>query len=504
MSKNPSKGMVLVNVLIFATIAVVITTGLVNWSVQIFRSVKNLQQKEQALQIAEAGIEYYRWHLAHSPSDFRDGTTNPGPYVHNFADESGNILGTYSLTITPPPIGSTLVKIRSVGTLASSSISRTLLSTLAIPSFAKYAFVANDFMRFGAGTVVNGPIHANQGIHFDGIANNVVASALSTTTDPDVSCSPYPACALRWAVFTESGANDPNPPTVLPNRPDVFVAGRQLSNPAVSFSGITANFNQLQVAAIASDPITNKYNIAASGSGNYGYHIIFYNNNGTTTYDLKKVKSLRSVPNQCGNDASQTNWGSWSIGNTGNPEQTISTGNKLPSNGVIFVADNVWVDGRVGNGARVTIAAAKLPQPATPPDIIINADLSYATQDGSNSIGLIAQGNVTVGLYSDTDLEIDAALVAQTGRVGRYYYNSDCGSTYTRNSLTLYGMIATYVRYGFSYTGSNFNCGGAIGNIGSGYCVRDVTYDPDLLYGPPPSFPLSSSSYIPLSWQEVN
>ncbi len=489
-----SSGLVLVNVLIFATIAITITIGLVNWSSQIFRTVKNLQQREQALQVAEAGLEYYRWHLAHFPSDFSDGTSTPGPYVHTFADDMGNILGSYSLTITPPRLGSTLVTVKSVGTLASTSITRTLQTILAIPSFAKYAFVANDFMRFGSGTVVNGPIHSNQGIHFDGLANNIVQSALATTTDPDNSraCSPYPSCATEWGVYTLSGTDDPQPPTGLPNRPDVFVAGRQVAMPAVSFSGITANFNLLQTQAIASDPVGNKYNISGSGNGNYGYHIIFNYSSGTTTYDLYKVKSLRSAPSGCSNDLDQTNWGTWSIDTSGGSQSLVSSGNKLPSNGVIFISDNVWVEGTVGNNARITIAAAKLPQPATPPDIIVNTNLLYAVKDGSNVIGLISQGNVTIGLYSDDSFEIDGALVAQNGRVGRFYYASDCNSTYQRTTITIYGMIATFIRYGFAYTDN------------TGYTNRNITYDPNLLYGPPPSFPLSASSYVPLSWQELN
>jgi hypothetical protein len=33
---------------------------------------------EQSLSIAEAGINYYRWHLAHSPQDYTDGTGGSG------------------------------------------------------------------------------------------------------------------------------------------------------------------------------------------------------------------------------------------------------------------------------------------------------------------------------------------------------------------------------------------------------------------------------------------
>jgi hypothetical protein len=55
----------------------------------------------------------------------------------------------------------------------------------------------------------------------------------------------------------------------------------------------------------------------------------------------------------------------------------------------------------------------------------------------------------------------------------------------------LYGMIGTNQRYGYAYTD------------GSGYQNRDITYDANLLYGPPPSFPLTSDQYEILSWEEL-
>jgi hypothetical protein len=52
-------------------------------------------------------------------------------------------------------------------------------------------------------------------------------------------------------------------------------------------------------------------------------------------------------------------------------------------------------------------------------------------------------------------------------------------------------MIASYARYGFAYTD------------GTGYNIRNINYDANLLYAPPPSFPLTSDQYEILSWQEV-
>ena len=126
-------------------------------------------------------------------------------------------------------------------------------------------------------------------------------------------------------------------------------------------------------------------------------------------------------------------------------------------------------------------------------NILINNDLSYTNYDGTDSIGLVGQGGVMVGLNSDDNLKIDGALMAQHNIVGRFSY-SDNGGTCTnknRSTISLYGMIASYGRYGFAYTN------------GTGYATRNINYDANLLYAPPPSFPLTSDQYQILSWQEV-
>jgi hypothetical protein len=495
-SKNLyNTGDILLSVLIFAAVAITVIIGLTNWGASMLASIRNVSQREQAFQIAEAGLDYYQWHLAQAPSDYRDGTATTGPYVHNFYDKNGNLLGNYSLTITPPMIGSTIVKIVSKGTLASSTISRTVQKNLAIPSLAKYAVVSNDDLRFGEGTEVFGPIQSNGGIRFDGVAHNLISSARTTYTDPDVG-------ATRWAVYTTSGTDDPLP-SVGPvnNRPDVFMAGRQFPVPQSDFTGLTLGLTQLQALAQAS----------AGGkewlpSNKSGYHIVFKVSGNVTSYDIYKVNSIQSTPNNCGEDNTANSqkagprvyqWGTWSIkgkdpSNTAQPNQTLVGNYPIPANGVIFVNDHVWVDGQIKN-ARVTVVAGIIgnSDPLKNANITINSDLLYTNYDGQDSIGLIAQGNVNVGMVSKNDIRIDAALVAEKGRVGRFYYNSNCTNS-TRNSLTLYGMIATYIRYGFAYTDD------------TGYDIRNIIYDGNLLYGPPPSFPQATSQYEVISWQQLD
>jgi hypothetical protein len=454
-------GYILIQVIVFASISVYILGALVGWAVINLKASKNASGSEQALQIAEAGIDYYRWHLAHAPTDFQDGMTTSGPYIHDFKDKSNNILGTFTLNITPPSLGSTLVTIESTGKINSNpSISRKIKVKLVKPSMAKYAVAANVDMRFGAGTEIFGPIHSNSGILFDGLAHNIVSSSKPDYIDPDYHTNEY-------SVHTRVSPIDPVPPTPLPERPDVFMAGRQFPLPLVDFSGITADLAQLKIAANTPNGFWR------AESGKEGYHIILKTDN---TFEIKKVTKLIS---SCSD--------SWSI----DKEDSGNT-YPIPTNGIIFLEDDVWVDGQINN-ARLTIIAAVLPdEVATRKNITVNNDLLYTHYDGSDVIGLIAQNNINVGLRSEDDLRIDAALIAQKGRVGRYYYTSSCSATYyKRQTLTLYGMIGTALRYGFSYTD------------GTGYQIRNLNYDANLLYAPPPSFPLTSDQYITLSWEEI-
>jgi hypothetical protein len=484
MKKPSSSGTLLVQALIFGTISIVIVGALISWAGINIKASRLGIYREQALQIAEAGVDYYRWHLAHAPNDYQDGTGIAGPYVHPFTDKDGNVIGQFSLVITPPPTGSTIVKIESTGvSFADSSVTRKVTTRLAIPSLAKFAVVTNDAVRFGEGTEVFGPIHSNGGVRFDGIAHNVITSSVDKYDDPDHTGGQEFGVHTHVNAPPSSGVNNSfrsaeAPPNTIPNRSDVFESGRLFPQPAFDFVGLTTD-----LAGIKSKAQTaGKY---ISSSGSQGYRLVFKTDD---TFDVYKVTQLQATPGGCSNTQSQSGWGVWSIKTTGG--QTFVANYPIPANGMIFVEDNVWVEGQI-NTARVTVGSGRFPDNAsTRTSITVNNNLLYTNYDGQDVIALIAQNNINVGLYSLNDLRIDAALVAQNGRIGRYYYGSSCGSNYIRNSLTLYGMLASYGRYGFAYTD------------GTGYDTRTIIYDANLLYGPPPSFPLTSDQYQTISWEE--
>lgn len=484
MINKKQKGIVLVNVLVFSVLAVTIVTFFIQWSSFSFQKISRTLYTEQAFQIAEAGIDYYRWHLAHNPNDFKDGTTNAGPYNHVFYNKENIAIGNFILYIIPPVTGSTLVTIKSEGHVYKNpSIKRVIQVKLAIPSFAKYAFIANDYMRFGEGTEVFGPIHSNYGIRFDGIAHNLITSALSSYDDPDHlgddEFGVHTHVNETTGYVEDSFHSAEAPPTSpVPVRNDVFMAGRQFPVPSSDFNGMTNNLSIIKSNASSG----GKY---LPPSGFLGYHILFKTND---TYDLYKVKSLVSASLWCrlSENASSGDWSTASI----NTETFVATYSN-PANGLIFVEDNVWVEGQI-NTARLTVAAGYFPDNQyNRKNIFINNDLLYTNYDGTDVIGLIAQQDVRVGMVSDDNLQIDGALIANNGKVGRYYYNSSCSPYHLRSHITLNGMIGSNQRYGFAYTNN------------TGYDLRTIVYDANLLYGPPPSFPLTSDRYSTVSWDEL-
>ncbi|MBP9763261.1 MAG: hypothetical protein KBD10_00760 [Candidatus Pacebacteria bacterium] len=478
-SKNKIRGMILLNTLVFGTIAVIIIVAITSWFTIAYRGTRDVTEKEQAFHIAEAGIEYYRWHLAHSPQDFTDGKAAnvAQPYVHDFFDKDKNKIGEFRLSIVAPTNGSTLVTVDSEGILLPSGVSKKIRAKLAKPTFAKYAFAANQEMRFGEGTEVFGWIHSNGGIRFDGLAHNLITSAQNDYDDPDH------GGAKEWGVHTHLNPVDSLPPTPLNSRFDVFQSGREVGVPALDFNGLTSNLADLKSKAQAN----GRYH---GSSGKSGYNIVLKDNN---TYLLYRVDSLITPHSSCTNSLAQDGWGSWTV----NKRTLLGTYN-MPANGVIFLEDHTWVEGVIKN-KKLTIAVARFPEsPGQYRNIIINKNLLYTYKDGRDVLGLIAQGDINIGMQSDTNLSIDAAMISKNGRIGRYYYrgpwgsNPGCSPHHIKSTINVYGMIATNGRYGFAYTDGN------------GYTNRNITYDANLLYSAPPEFPLTADQYEIISWEELN
>ncbi len=466
------KGAMLILALAATGLFLVITLGAVGLATMQRKLNISKVARAQAIHIAEAGVNYYRWVLYHDNEEYCNKEAclsgpDYGPYgPYDYTDASGEIIGKYELYITPPAInGSTIVNIKSVGwTEAQPNTKREIEVRIGIPSWSNYSTLADADIRFGEGTEVWGALHSNAGIRFDGVAHNVISSSLCAYDDPDH------AGADEFAVHTHVSPADPSPdancpPQNAPDRADVFIAGRSFAEPVVSFDLLNTYLNVVFGKATPSGMV-----LPASGAE--GYRLTL------NTDDTIDINIVTAITSPC--------WGYATEGIVS--EIVYDTGSSTPANGIIFVKDKVWIDGNI-DGNRLTILAFADPITGDTTDIILNNDLTYTNYDGTDAIGLIAQRDITVGLYSEDDLQIDAALIAKEGRVGRNYYFSSCGPSYVRDTITINGSLATRNRYGFAYVD------------GTGYQYRNLNYDNNLTFIPPPHFP-TTGEYTFISWKE--
>lgn len=464
------KGSVLVYGLVIMFVVSIVMTSIISFVVSQTKYALQVHAREQAFQIAESGIHFYRWYLAHQVegrtaqqvADFwATGSpygVAPTPYEMEYTDPGGSPIGMYRLEVTPPPTGSTVVIVKATGwTYRFPDAVRAIQVRFRKPSWSEFAVLANGNMRFGAGTEVFGRIHSNQGIRFDGLAHNSVTSALADYNDPDHTGG------NEFGVHTHSGTTDPLPPTAVPDRSDVFEGGRSFPVASTDFNGVLGDLAYMKTQAQA----------GANGSlyfdnSNNGRHIILRSDGNFT------IQTVRSF-NASTNEINQYNGG----------QSTYA----IPDDGIIFVENNVWVEGAV-NGKRVTVVAANTIS-SSKKTMYLGKDIRYTNYDCTDMVGLIGQQDVEVYRSSNNILRLDASLIAQLGRVGRANYT---GATAIRDTITVYGAIASNQRYGFAWIDSQ-------GNHVSGYINRNLYYDNNLLYCPPPYFPTGTQYEMDL-WEE--
>jgi|JI10StandDraft_1071094.scaffolds.fasta_scaffold28143_3 Tfp pilus assembly protein PilX len=476
-------------------------------------------QSQSAFDIAESGLNYYLWHLAHNATDYRDGKSTPvtpdpqlgfGPYVHDYFDSNAVKRGTYTLWIKPQGSGSTIVTVRSIGKTTDGKV-RTLEAQIGATSFASYGLVADVEFWFGSNETADGPVFSNQGIHMDGPSTDTVESANASyvpqpqyggngSTKDGVWCSSSVTTPVNCVTRDKSNWLFPRP-TIDFNQ--VMSALCTMKKVAFTNDNATSAFaNQASACNLTPAARTPAYiprYSTTSFSSRRGYMIQLNANN---TYDLYRVSD---------EDDTQTSY------TAALTRTLVQSGIGIPSEGVIFVEDNVWVRTSSTFGGRVSIAAGRLGTNSFAADINIIDDLVYSTKSGADAIGLIAENDVLITPYAPPTsgaftFEVNAAVLAQGGSVtypDRYKVNSSrCtrGWVAPNQTFTFYGSVATRQYWTWNYTRSG-GCGDAvydntINRYISGIKTTVTTYDYNLRYAPPPSYPVTSG-YDFLNWREV-
>jgi hypothetical protein len=471
-NKN-EKGFFLVLVLVLSGVFFTILTSFIGFIVTQNQVVNQRVVLDKSAEIAEAGLNYYKWYLAHFPNDVTNGTGLAGPYVHTYYDPEDGAIGEFSLDIASTTYCGDIasIEVSSTGyTYQDPSISRTVTARYAQPTVAEYAFIINSNVWAGDDRTIIGPYHSNQGIRMDGTNQSTVTSGLT-----DWTCTSSFGCSPSQTVD------------------GVFTSTANANTSLFSFPSSPINFTDLTIDLVnMKDRAENNggWYFGDSGGGNDGYHFTF---NGDGTFTVRTVTRTYSYWGYSSSDGWQ------SEDNVIRNESGGTTYAIDPNCPLIYVEDRVWLEGVVDE--KVTLAAADTDSSSVNPDIILEGDITYvdAAEDG---LLAIAENNVLVGLTVPNDMEVNGIFVAQDGRYGRNHYTTSGSydvlsmhnSYVTRNSLTMNGTIVSNGRVGTKWTSG--------GTFISGFDTRYNSYDRNLVDNPPPLVPNTSDVYEFTEWRE--
>lgn len=457
--------------IVFGSIFVTVLGALSGFVLTENRAQSTATAATRGLAIAEAGLEYYRWFLAHYPNDLQNGTGVAGPYSIPYNDPEGGETGTISLAITGnTSCGvTTSIDIRSTGIpVENPSAARTIVARYAQPSVARFSYVLNDSVWAGADRIILGPYHSNGGVRMDGTANSPVTSSLSTWLCTSAfGCSPNQTKNGVWGAGTNQTLWD-------------------FPVPQVDFAGIAADFGSLKTTANASGIYLPRYSSGNSNNANYwrGYHLIFNGNGTVTVRRVSNTTSLSSTHVNAQDTVDRTLISNESFYNT----YTLSA-----NCGLIFVEDNLWIEGTIDR--KVTVVAANVTTTGIAPNAMLPDNITYAATDGSDGLTLIAENNILITPDSPNMMTLNGIFVAQGGAFGRNLY-SCYGSYEPRGTLTILGTTVSNLRTGTKW----INGCGWFGD--GGYQLRIDAFDRKLSTDPPPFTPTTSTDYEFVDWRE--
>ena len=432
-----------------------------------------LYGREQALNIAEAGLEYYKWFLAHNQGVLVDGVGLVSPYTYSVDDPEGGELGDAVVTSSAnlqcgvPQ----WVDLTSEGRAnANPGFPRTVSARYMRPSTAEYSYIVNTNVWAGASRTVRGPYHSNGGVRMDATHNSDVTSAVATwNCDGNYGCSP-----------TQSNA-----PGVVGTGTNPALWTYPTPSVTIPFSAAGVNFTDLKTKAQTQGGI---YYASSTGSVNdRGYHLIFNANGTATIYRVTSTDGFQSSSSQYG-------WG-YEYSEIDN-QTLLGTFAIPPSCSLMFFEDRVWVEGTV-NG-KVTIVAATPSDSGTSPDVYLNNNILYAAYDGTDGLTVVAERSVLLPLVIPNVMEIHGIFIAQSGHYGRDFFTTSgthqVPSAYdqyvTRSQLTTVGTVVSNGRTGTAFSD------------GTGFQTRLDYYDQQLAFSPPPFTPIASTDYKFALWRE--
>lgn len=471
-------------VVVFGGVFLVLFSGTLGFTLMQLRQSRQKAAFQKALVIAEAGVNYYRWHLAHAPLDLQDGQAwccaEPpcaacGPYEHTYSDPEGGAIGVFSLEIEGAQhCGQTsAITIQAAGwTNDFPNTKRTVQVKYVRPTVADYAYLLNDNVWAGSDREIKGPYHSNGGIRMDGENKSTVTSARDEwVCTESFGCDPCPdVCRIDGSncvcpgVFTTANGQE-----------ELF----DFPVPPFDFDGITMDLAQIKALAQGGQ------GLYFAPSGDEGYHFVLKNNR---TVDVYRVTSLESL--YAYNTEDDWHWEDSAIQTENFMDNYI-----VPEDcSVIFVEDDLWLEGEWND--KLTIVSADLISPTEETDIWLTGNVEYTIRDNSDGLTVMSQHNILIGLDVPDRLELHGVYIAQNGRFGRNHYPCSWYSPECkRDYLEIFGTVVSNGRVGTKWmSGTSWI---------SGYERRENIYDPDMSFDPCPFLPAISLDYEFKEWEEL-
>lgn len=488
-SANPhgTRGSIIVLTLVFSAIFIMLFASLMQYLVSQYTWVTTKTEQERALQIAEAGVEYYRWHLAHFPDDIMDGTGAPGPYVHVYEDPETGPIGEFSLEIGGEVLCNEVQSVVATSTgwtYADPSITRTIVVRIARPTVADYSYIVDSNVYAGSSRTIIGPYHGNGVVRMDG-------DNLSAVTSRVVSAS-CAGAGLGGCAGTVNG---------------VYGAGThpewwQWGVAEIPFTNFDFVFGQIEQKAI--DNGIHLPKISDDAAGPYGYYLELQSDKTVDIYRVTHVNWITSETPASQNISFPELLGptTWSGSGLNAKRQAVSLDVPIPQDcPLIYASDRVWLEGTVSG--KVTVVANDAG--AASPDLFLQDNITYAATSGADGLTVLAERNLIIPLYVPDNMSISGVFFAQKGAYGRNFYgdlssvnvpfisppNRNYNGYREQNSLTTSGTVISKLRTGTQW------------GTTQGFENRYDYYDRNLAESPPPRTPFTSPDFRFIEWREA-
>lgn len=467
-----SKGIITTYALVFGAIFAILLTSIVGVVLMQLKQANHKLAWNQSLHTAEAGLHYYRWCLNNAVEDNCQ-------LEKEYSDLEGNSMGEFSLEdYTNYTCGEMVSRrIYSTGwTDRFPDTKRELSMFYSRASIAGFSYLTNSNAWIEEGTQVKGVYRSNAGIRMDGQNQSLVLSATSSwlcTASYGCDYLDCPEGCLRegsacrcQGIFT----------TTDESNPDLF------SFPVEYFDFNTITVDLEGIKDIADEHPLQYYwpPVKEVDPAGLGYHIKFLTTGGFEVWIITSLSKTYAY-------SAEESWHYDSFVISGE----YRYGGVIfldPDCGLIFVEDNLWIDGEVSG--KVTVASADLITEGIETSIVLAGNIYYDNQSGSDGLALIAEKNILIGPNAPDQMEMYGIFVAQKGRFGINHYPSSL-----KNKLKITGSIVSSNRIRTNWTSGE--------EIISGYVNYEHKVDPDVIYSPPLFVPYTGSDFRIVGWEEI-